>query len=136
MKGFSNVIMVRWRRHERARFLVVGGWNTLFGYGCFVVLYSLLHERLHYLLIGLLAHAIAVVNSFACHRLLVFRSRGPLLNEFFRFNVAHLFVLGFGLVCLWLLVTTFQFNPLVGQAIVTSATVVLSYFAHRRFSFA
>ena len=36
-----------WPRHrEKVMYLVVGAWNTLFAYGCFSLLYYLLHERL------------------------------------------------------------------------------------------
>ncbi len=126
----------RWRRHEKLRFLVVGGWNTLFGYVTFLALYAALHERVHYLVIGVLAHAIATVNAFACHRLLVFRSRGPLFAEFVRFVVSQLALLAGALVALWVLVSLLQLHPLVGQAIVTVGVVVAGYLAHRRFTFA
>lgn len=129
-------LLARWHANERLRFLAIGGWNTLFGYACFVGLYWLLHDHLHYLVIGVLAHIVAVINAFACHRLLVFRSRGAILAEFVRFNLAQLFVLGCGLLALWLVVTILHLSPLRGQALVTVGTILLSYIAHRRFSFA
>lgn len=129
-------VLKHWRRHERFRFLVIGGWNTLFGYLCFLVLYALLHVHLHYLLIGTIAHFIAATNAFACHRLLVFRSHGALLAEFVRFNLAQVFVLCCGLFGLWVLVSDLQVAPLVAQACVTVVAVVISYLAHRRFTFA
>ena len=135
MGGLTDALALRWRSDERLRFLAIGGWNTLFAYLAFFALYELLHDRLHYLVIGLLAHGLAVVNAFAGHRLLVFRSRGPLLGEFVRFNLAQLFVLGCGLLGLWLVVSVLQVSPLLGQAIVMACSVVLSYLAHRRFSF-
>lgn len=136
MERIARALLLRWHGNERLRFLIVGGWNTLFGYVAFLILYWLLHRQLHYLIIGVLAHLIAMINAFACHRLLVFRSRGPLVAEFIRFNLAQLFVLGCGLASLWVLVTFLQINPLVGQAFVTIGAVVVSYLAHRRFSFA
>ncbi len=128
MRGF-------WRAHEQMRFVIVGGWNTLFGYLCFVTLYALLHAHLNYLLIGVLAHAIAAVNAFVAHRLLVFRSRERWFGEFVRFNISLLFVLGYGIGALWLLVATFHLDPVLAQGFVMIGAVVISYVAHRRFSF-
>jgi putative flippase GtrA len=129
-------LSARWRANERLRFLAIGGWNTLFGYACFLGLYWLLHDHLHYLVIGALANIVAVINAFTCYRLLVFKSRGPIVAEFVRFNIAQLFVVGCGLVALWLIVTFLHLSPLLGQALVTIGTILLSYIAHRRFSFA
>jgi len=128
-------LIARWRDHEQLRFLVIGAYNTVVGYACFVALYALLHGRLHYLVIGALAHAIAACNAFVAHRRLVFRARGPWFPEFVRFNVAQLMVLAAALVALWLLVSVGTLNPVVAQAIVTMGAVAVSYLAHRRFSF-
>ena len=50
------------------------GYNTGFGYVVFSALYLLFGNRVHYLLIGLAAHLVAVVNAFWIHRRFVFRS--------------------------------------------------------------
>lgn len=125
-----------WQRNERLRFLVIGAWNTLFGYLAYVALYALLNDKVHYLVIGLAAHAIGMVNAFACHRLLVFRSRGGLVADFVRFNVSQLVVAGLGLIALWCLVDGLGMTPLPAQALVVAIAVVLSYLAHRYFTFA
>lgn len=120
---------------ERLRFLVVGAFNTVFGYLVFTGLYLGLHEHLHYLLIGLIAHFIAVVNAFVLHRKIVFRSRLPVLASFIRFNLSTATALIFSLSCMALLVETLAIPPLIAQAIVTSLSVVLSYVLHRNYSF-
>lgn len=126
----------RWHANQQLRFLVVGGWNTVFGYGMFVLLYGLLHDHVHYLVIGFAAHAVAAINAFVAHRLLVFRSRGPWLAEFLRFNVSLTFVLCCGLAALWLLVSVTHLGPVLAQGLVTIGTLCISYVVHRRFSFA
>jgi putative flippase GtrA len=128
-------LLAHWHENEKLRFLIIGGWNTAFGYFCFLVLYWLLHDRLHYLVIGALAHVLAVANAFVCHRMLVFRSRGSWLPAFFRFNLAQLFVLAGALAGLWFIVTILHVSPLPAQALVTLCSVSISYFAHRHFSF-
>lgn len=131
MKDLTSAI---WQ-NERFRFLLIGAFNTAFGYATFVLLYILLGYRLHYLLIGILAHAIATLVAFTGQRRLVFRSRRPWLPEFFRFNLSLLSVLLFGLASLFVLVTLLGLHPLLGQAILTPLSVLLSYFTHRHYSF-
>ncbi len=136
MRRHLDASVRHWHGNQKLRFLVVGGWNTAVGYVVFVALYLLLHARLPYLVIGAAAHAIAIANAFVAQRWLVFRSRGAWRVEFVRFFAAQLFVLGSGLAALWLLVSQAGLSPLPAQAIVAVGTVVVSYYAHRHFSFA
>lgn len=124
-----------WRDSRRLRFLIVGGWNTLFGYLSFYVLYLLAGNRLHYLIIAILAHFIAVTQSYFMHRRLVFRSNAPVTGEFLRFNASHVGTLLFGLLAMTLLVEAAHMSPLIAQAIVILTSVVLSYCLHSRLSF-
>lgn len=122
-------------RHDKIRFLIVGAFNTAFGYCVFAFLYLLLGNRIHYLVVAVVAHAVSVLVSFTSQRQLVFRSRAPWLPEFIRFNLSLLSVFLGGLAALYGLVDGLGTPPLVGQAIVTVGSVVGSYFAHRHFSF-
>jgi putative flippase GtrA len=120
---------------EKLRFLAVGVYNTAFGYLVFAVLYLWLHERLHYLIIAILAHTIAVASAFTMHRHIVFRSKDPLLPSFIRFNLSTAISLAFSLSGMALLVETFGTSPLVAQAIVTCLAVMISYLLHRHYTF-
>ena len=121
---------------EKFRFLAVGAYNTLFGYVAFAVLYTSLHERLHYLVIAVIAHVIAVINAFFAHRTLVFRAHGNLLGDFARFNITTLGSTAIGLAGLAVLVDFGGIHPLLAQAIVLSVTVVITYVAHKLYTFA
>ena len=124
-----------WQRDARLRFFVIGGWNTAFGYACYVALYALAGRRIDYLVIGVLAHVVAMLNAFTLHRVFVFRSRGPLLADFVRFNLSQVLVFAFGLAGLWCLVSLMRIEPVVAQALVTLAAVALSFLMHRHFTF-
>jgi len=124
-----------WRLHQTLRFLIVGGYNTAFGYLAFAVLYLAFGHRIHYLVVGLMAHAVAVVNAFVVYRAFVFRSARKWFPEFLRFNLSQLATLGFGMAGLYLLVNFGRMNPLLAQAVVVSASVVLSYALHRFYTF-
>jgi putative flippase GtrA len=132
---FDSMIIRLWSNSQKFRFLILGAWNTLFGYGAFALGYILLNRWLQYFVIALLAHAVAVTQSFLTHKFFVFKSSGPWPAEFLRFNLTHLSTFVAGLAGLVLLVDTFGLHPLVAQAFVLVATVVVAYLAHARFSF-
>lgn len=125
-----------WQDGRKLRFLIVGGWNTLFGYLSFYVLYLLAAERLHYLVVAVIAHFVAVTQSYVMQRRLVFRSAAPVTGEFLRFNASHVGTLLFGLLAMYVLVEAATLSPLVAQAIVILTSVILSYVLHSRVSFA
>lgn len=129
------MILGLWSNSQKLRFLILGAWNTLFGYGAFALGYLLLHQWLQYVVIAVLAHVVAVSQSFLTHKFLVFRSTGPWPAEFLRFNLTHLGTFLAGLAGLVVLVDVFNLHPLAAQAIVLAATVVVGYLAHARFSF-
>jgi putative flippase GtrA len=124
-----------WQLSQQFRFLLAGGYNTVFGYLVFSGLYLLFGQQIHYLIIAVLAHGIAVVNAYIVHRRLVFRSSEPWLGSFLRFNASQLAALGVGIAFLYALVTYARFRPLAAQAIVTTVSVLLTYLLHSRFSF-
>ena len=88
------------RRREQVLYLVVGAWNTLFGYCVWALMQYLLGDKLHYLLIIVLAWPIAVLNAYLCYRYIVFRSRGPIVRELPRFSLVYLATLIVTLVVL------------------------------------
>jgi len=135
MPHFFDVPRRLWQDNRKLRFLVVGGWNTLFGYLSFYVLYLLAAGRLHYLIVAILAHFAAVTQSYVMQRHLVFRSDAPVPGEFLRFNTSLIGTLLFGLLAMYLLVEKANMSPLIAQAIVILMSVVLSYLLHSRLSF-
>ena len=69
------------RRREQVLYLVVGGWNTVFGYGAWALMQYLLGDHLHYLVVVVLSWPIAVLNAYVGYRYVVFRSRGSMLRS-------------------------------------------------------
>lgn len=133
--GRIHAVRAFWQRNEQTRFLLVGAFNTAFGYLVFVALYLLAGSRFHYLLIAVLAHFLSVIVAFLGHRLIVFRATGPWFAQFIRYNLSVLGVMLAGLLGLYVLVELASLHPLLAQAIVTFLSVTISYFAHRNFSF-
>jgi putative flippase GtrA len=123
------------RRREQILYLIVGGWNTTFGYGVWAAMQSLLGGHLHYLVVVVLSWPLAVMNAFLGYRLIVFRSQGPWLTELPRFSLVYLATLLANLALLPLALATLPLNIYVIQGLFTAAVVVVSYLGHKYFSF-
>lgn len=122
-------------QNEKYRFLIIGAYNTGFGYFCFIVLYHLYGHQLHYLVIAVLSHLIAVANAFTSQRVLVFRASGSIVWEFVRFNITSLGTLAFGMAGVVFLVEQAKLSVVVSQTLITGLNVIISYFAHKHFTF-
>jgi putative flippase GtrA len=135
-KGFGiERLRHHWDSSERLRFLLVGGYNTAFGYGSFVLLYLLLGNRLHYLALVAISHVLSVTNAFAAHRWLTFAARGSLWMQYLRFNVTNLGLIALNLMLTGALVEGLGWHPLAASAVAIPVTIVASYVLHRAFSF-
>ena len=122
-------------RREQLLYLVVGAWNTLFGYCVWALMQYLLGDYLNYLVIIVLSWPIAVLNAYLGYRYIVFRSRGPILRELPRFSLVYLGTLIVTLVVLPIALHVLPFSIYVVNALFTAVVVVCSYLAHKYFSF-
>ena len=122
-------------RDKRIRFVLAGGVNTGFGFGCFVVYQDLVGVRWGYMLTLLLAHCTSVLFAFVVHRSVVFRVSGSLLRDLWRFESVYLVTLSLNAVLLPLLVEVGGLPVIIAQAAITAANVVVSWLGHSRFSF-
>ncbi|MDA0978232.1 MAG: GtrA family protein [Proteobacteria bacterium] len=117
------------------RYLVAGGYNTLFAFLVFAGLYLLLEHQLHYLLIALVSQVIAITNAFLVYRYLVFKSDGNFLAEYFRTYLVYgvSFLVNLGMLAA--LVEVAGLHPILAQGLTVFVTVIISYFGHSRFTF-
>lgn len=117
---------------QRTRFLFVGGINTLVGYLLFVAAYAILPGS--YLTAFVISYAAALFSGFILQKILVFRVSGKLILDFLRYTSVQLVAFFLNLAILPLVVRLLG-NVLVSQAISLTITLILSYFAHRYFTF-
>lgn len=120
---------------KKFRYLLVGAWNTIFGYATFVLLFNTFETKASYLTIALITHVVAVSQSFLTHREIVFKSRKNIILEYSKFHITNISSLGLGIIALTILVERFLLPPLIAQAIITAAIVAISYFAHEKYTF-
>ena len=122
---------------ERVRFVIVGGVNTVLGYGLFALFWLTLGDHIGYLGSLYASYAVAIVAAFMLHRRFTFRvhGTGSVVVDFVRFAGVHVVSLLINTVALPLLVEAGGLYPLAAQAIVVVVTTLVSYFGHKLFSF-
>jgi putative flippase GtrA len=123
------------KHKQKIRYLIIGGWNTVFGYGVFAGLYFWLSGSVHYLLILSLSYIINITNAYVGYKLFVFRTKGNILREYFRFYLVYGVSFVVNLASLPFLLEILHLNMYVAQALITIITVIGSYVLHKNFSF-
>jgi len=123
------------RYREPVTYIIVGTWNTVFGYAIFALLYYLLSSRLHVDVILVLSYALSIANAYIGYRHVVFRSTGSMARELPRFTAVYAVTLAANLVVLPMALHWLAWNAYVVQGLFTVVIVALSYFGHKYFSF-
>jgi putative flippase GtrA len=130
---------------QSIRYLLVGTWNTLFGYALFASLTYLFTGLIPcaYLLASLLGNVVAVTVAFLGYKWFVFRTQGDYLREYLRCWAVYGTATIVGLVALPLLVIGLSwlmgphaYVPYLCGALLTALSVLTSFLGHKHFSFA
>jgi len=135
---------------EVIRFLMVGGFNTVFSLvlysGIVIFLGHLLPHRGKPLLAdiaAILSQPIAITVAFLCYKHFVFRTKGNYLKEWLRCTAVYSISFPAGLVILpvatklFLLIKELPPNapPILAGVVNSLLIACYSYFAHKKFSF-
>jgi putative flippase GtrA len=126
------------------RYLLVGGFNTVFGYSLFALLnWSFTGiGSFSYMYAAVLSNFIAITVAFLGYKWFVFRTRGNYLIEWVRCVGVYGSSMAIGLVGLPILVLVLRGHlqhreraPYIAAAILTAITVIFSFFGHKNISF-
>ncbi len=126
------------------RYVVVGAWNTLFGYATFAALTALLAPVIpySYMAASLLSSVVNITVAFLGYKWFVFKTKGNYLREWARCVVVYSGSIAVSLALLPVLVAIIshatQYKreaPYIAGALLTVVSVVFSFVGHRKFSF-
>jgi len=129
---------------ELIRYLLVGSFNTLFGYGTFALLNWLFTGtgRYSYMYATFLSSLIAITVAFLGYKWFVFETRDNYLSEWIRCVGVYGSTMLLSLAGMPVLVPMLQRVPsqpgrasYIAGAIMTGITVVFGFFAHKNVSF-
>lgn len=127
--------LLRLIRDQRVAFMIVGGINTVVGFGWFALFELLVGHTLGYLASLAFAHVASVLCAFVLYRRFVFRVRGHVLRDLARFEMVYLVAIIVNFLALPLLVEVAGLTPIIAQALIVVVTTIVSYVGHRHFSF-
>lgn len=117
------------------RYLLVGGWNSFFGFCIYAFFYSLWGNRVHYLFLLIPANIFAITNAFLCYKYLVFQTRGHGWAEYWKCYLVYGWMALMSAGSLYLFVEICHFNPILANGFSVVICTIISYFSHKYFSF-
>jgi putative flippase GtrA len=129
---------------EFVRYIVVGGFNTVFGYGVFALLNWAFRGlgSYSYMYAAVLANLIAITVAFLGYKWFVFRTGGNYLVEWIRCLGVYGSSMLIGLAGLPILVPILrgflkrpELASYIAYAMMTAITLLFSFVGHKNFSF-
>ena len=117
------------------RYLIVGGWNTVFGLGFFSLLYLVLGKTLGYLGVLTIAQVVAVMQSHLTQRVAVWRSHAPYLHELLRFSAVYVGSYVANLLLLAVAVDALGLPVLPSQWVIGLSLLVPTFLVSRAWTF-
>ena len=127
------------------RYLLIGGWNTLFGYSCFFLMNRWLSQLMpaySYIVASLASNLISITVAFLGYKWLVFRTKGNYVREWFRSLMVYGGTMVFSAIALAPLVglirhtTRYQTQaPYISAAMIAIIAMISSFFGHKHISF-
>ncbi|HZB88904.1 MAG TPA: GtrA family protein [Terracidiphilus sp.] len=127
------------------RYLIVGGCNTVFGYGTYAGLTALLtpHVPYAYMVAIAIASFVNITFSFLNYKWFIFKTKGNYLREWSRCVfvsgssiVVGTAVLPFTVFAVRYFTPAVASAPYIAGALQMGANVIVSFLGHKKFSFA
>ncbi len=115
--------------------MLVGFFNTIFGYTAGMFFYFLFKDTLNTLEISFLANIITISMSFFMYKLFVFKTRGNWLNEYFKCFFVYGSITIQAIILMVILVDYLHIIFWIAQAIAMLIIMIVSYFGHNQFTF-
>ena len=128
-----------------SRYLLVGLWNTAFGYGTYAGFTALLtpHVPHAYVVASVVANLLTITVAFLAYKWFVFKTKGNYLREWLRCMAVYGGAALLGTLLLPVLVfalrhlTRFDASaPYIAGAALLGLSAIISFLGHKNFSFA
>ena len=140
-KVFINELLTRHK--VKVKFVIVGFWNTVIGYGIFCLLDTsftglFANRSAAYMSAMILSQILSVIIAYLCHKYITFQSHAKgkaIIIEFIKFSTTYAGTFCLSLVLLPFLVKIGHIDPKISAAIIIPICAVCSYLGHSRFSF-
>lgn len=128
-----------------ARYILVGFWNTAFGYSTFAGIYYLIHRwniPAAYIYAQILSNFINITVAFFGYKIYVFKTKGNYLREWLKAMAVYWSGFLPGLILLPLTIKALNYGfhlkesaPYIANAILMGIGVVYSFIGHSKITF-
>jgi len=131
------------RHIVKVKFVIVGIWNTFFGYALFFALDTMFEKTIllryvAYMSAMVLSNIAAIANAYIFHKYITVQSdvrgRGVLM-EFLKFSTTYMVTLCLSLILLPFFVEILHVHPRVGALIILGICTIVSYYGHSKYTF-
>jgi len=113
------------------KFILVGIFNTLVGYGTFFIALIFVN----YLIALILAHVVGVLTSYAWNRAWTFKSTNSMAVEFMKFESVYLIGLAINMALLYVAVDIMDLDARVIQLLLLPTITIFTFIGHKFWSF-
>lgn len=120
---------------QKIRYILAGGWNTIFGYMLGVIAYLWLNNHMHIIFISIVTNIIAITMAFLTYKLFVFKTSGKWLMEYLKIYLVYGGTALIGTILLWGFVDYFRINIWISQGLVLGLLFIVSYVLNKKFTF-
>ncbi len=121
--------------NQKIKYLLVGSYNTLFGYLTFVLIfYNFSDVASHSLLLGM-THFIAVTHNFFTYKRWVFNVKENLLKNYFKFHQVCFLLYIINLILFLCFTKMMNVNLYFAQGLILIIIIILGYFMNKSYSF-
>lgn len=122
-------------KEKGIRYVIAGGFNTLFGYIVGLLLYYSLERRLHIVTICIISNIICITMSFATYKFFVFKTKGNFFAEYLRCYIVYGGSALVSILGLWVLVDLLHIYFWFASLAMMGLSVFISFFGHDLFTF-
>ena len=130
-----NILSRIWSQRG-IRYIIIGGWNTIFGFISLVVLKFTVMPPLNTVTAVTIASALSVIQSYVMQRKFVWRSNNEIHKEFPKFIVIAISQYFVGLLLIIYFVDHRKYPLLPTQLIVSLTLVAITFVLMRSWTFA
>ena len=85
MNFFNFILSKNFYSNQKIKYLLVGFYNTIFGYFVFISLFYNFSLTVNYSLLLAISHIVSVTNNFFLYRAIVFNVKEKILRYYLRF---------------------------------------------------
>lgn len=124
--------VIKLLKQKQFRFLLVGGLNTLVGYGTYAILLTL---EINYLIATTISTIIGIMHSYIWNKFFTFKSKEKVVKEIFRFIFIYFISYILGMISICFFVTVLNINEYIAGLMNLVLTTLISWFGHKNFSF-